>query len=258
MLYKPQLDWEINRSKGTAMSFEIDFNELGIELDEGKAAALKEALSTKHKFALDAEVSGLKAKRDELLASERKMKDALKQFEGIDPEKTRNLMAQLEQNEEARLIAEGKLDEVIGARTERMKSSYEKQLAEAQSKAEQANSFAEKFKGRVMSDEIRAAAAKAGLIESAVGDAVLRAGTLFQVDDNGNVIPRDGSLDDKGGQLTVETWLESMKDSAPHWFPAPRGSGAPGSAGSTTSPRAWTDAKTPAEKAAYLKRNMQK
>ena len=42
------------------MPLEIDFSELGIELEEDKAKALKEALDAKHEEALNSEVSGLK------------------------------------------------------------------------------------------------------------------------------------------------------------------------------------------------------
>ena len=143
------------------MTLEIDFKALGIDLDDEKATALKEALTTKHQEALDKEVGGLKTKRDELLANERKLKDSLKQYEGIDPERARKLEEQLAENEEARLIADGKLDEVLNKRTERMRDEYDRKLTEASQTADKSKAFADKFRGRVMRDEIRTAAAEA-------------------------------------------------------------------------------------------------
>lgn len=237
------------------MPFEIDFAELGLELDEEQAAKLKENLSAKHQELLDQEVGGLKSKRDELLEAQRGMKDKLKQYEGIDPERARKLEEQIAQSEEARLIADGKLDEVINQRTERMKSEYDRQLQEASQTAEQARAFADKFRGRVLSDEIRGAAAKLGLIDSASQDAFYRAQHLFEVDDEGNVVAKENAgYDSNGKPLTPETWLESMRDQAPHWFPQPKGSGAPGSNGSSASPRAWKEATTTKEKVEILKR----
>lgn len=237
------------------MSLDIDLNELGIELDDEKASALKEALSAKHQEALDKEVGGLKSKRDELLDAQRKMKDQLKQFEGIDPERARKLEQQLAENEEARLIADGKIDEVLSKRTERMQAEYERKLSEAQTEAEKAKARAEKFTGRAFSDELRTAAAQVGILDSAVPDAVYRGRELFAVDDDGNVVAKDGVLDQDGKPLTPETWLNSMRDQAPHWFPTPKGSGAPGSSGNGSSaPRAWQDAKTTRDKVEYLKR----
>ncbi|MFT0140777.1 hypothetical protein ACEK07_46130 [Alcanivoracaceae bacterium MT1] len=214
------------------MSFDIDLNELGIELDDDKANALKEALSAKHQEALDSEVGGLKEKRDELLKAQRALKDQLKQYDGIDPERARKLEAQLAENEEAQLIADGKLDEVLNKRTERMREEYDRKLAEAQKTAEGSKAFAQKFRGRVMSDEIRAAAGKAGLVDSAVEDAIYRAGALFEVNDEGEVVPKEeAGLDADGKPLTPLAWLKSMQEKAPHWFPVPQGGGAPGNNG---------------------------
>lgn len=211
------------------MTFEVDLKELGIELDDDKAAALKEALSAKHQEALDSEVGGLKEKRDELLKAQRTLKDQLKQYDGIDAERARKLEAQLAENEEAQLIADGKLDEVLNKRTERMREEYDRKLAEAQNTAESSKAFAQKFRGRVMSDEIRAAAGKVELVDSAVEDAVHRAAALFEVNDEGEVVPKEeAGLDADGKPLTPEAWLESMREKAPHWFPVPQGGGARG------------------------------
>lgn len=237
------------------MTFEIDLAELGLELDDEKAQAIKDALAAKYQESLDREVGGLKSKRDELLEAQKRMKEQLKQFEGIDPERARKLEEQIAQSEEARLIADGKLDEVLNQRTERMRTEYERKLHEATQTAEQAKGFADRFRGRVLSDEIRSAVAKVGMVDSAAEDAALRAGALFEVNDEGVVVAKEGAgLDASGKPLTIQSWLESMKDSAPHWFLQPKGSGAPGSTGSSASPRAWKDAKTTAEKVELLKR----
>lgn len=237
------------------MTFEIDLAELGLELPDDQAQALKEALAAKHQEAVEREVGGLKAKRDELLEAQKRMKEQLRQYEGIDPERARKLEEQIAKSEEAQLIAEGKLDEVLNQRTERMRTEFERRLQEASQAAEQAKSFAERFRGRVLSDEIRAAAAKVGMVDAAAQDASLRAQALFEVNDEGLVVAKEeAGLDADGKPLTVQSWLESMKDSAPHWFLQPKGSGAPGNSGGSASPRAWKDAATTAEKVEYLKR----
>lgn len=235
--------------------FEIDLAELGLELDAEKSEAIKNALAAKHQELLDKEVGGLKSKRDELLDAQKRMKDQLKAYEGIDPERARKLEAQISQSEEAKLIADGKLDEVLSQRTERMRTEYERKLQEASQVAEQARGFAERFRSRVLSDEIRSAVAGVGMADTAAEDAALRAQMLFEVNDEGNIVAKEGAgLDANGKPLTIKTWLESMKETAPHWFLQPKGSGAPGSTGSHNSPRAWKDATTTAEKVEFLKR----
>ncbi|SEN65161.1 hypothetical protein [Halomonas caseinilytica] len=236
------------------MPFDVDLNELGLELDEEQAAKVKETLEAKHQEALDNEVTGLKSKRDELLDAQRKMKDQLKQYEGIDPERARQLEEQLAQSEEAKLIADGKLDEVINQRTERMKAEYDRQLQEAQQTAEQAKSFADRFRGRVMSDEMRRVAEKTGMRPEAVEDAVHRASNLFEVNDEGAVVPKeDAGYDSQGNKLTLESWVESLKEPAPHLFHQPEGLDLPGG-GRSSAPRAWQEAKSTKDKVEYLKR----
>src|SRR5690606_22971437 len=97
--------------------FDIDLNELGVDLPEDKAAALKEALAAKGQEAINTAVSGLKAKNQELLGTIKTTKselDQLKgQFDGLDMEAVKGLVQRASQDEETRLLAEGKIDEVF-------------------------------------------------------------------------------------------------------------------------------------------------
>lgn len=177
--------------------------------------------------------SALDKERNEKKERDRQLREMQKRYDGIDPDKTREMLTRLEQDEEAKLIAEGKMDEVIQQRTERMRAEHERQLQQAQQQAETAKSFAEKFRGRVLSDEVRAAASEVGLVDTASRDAYLHAQTMFEVDDEGNVVAKEeAGFDTQGKPLTLKAWLESMRDTAPHWFPQPKGSGAPGNNGS--------------------------
>lgn len=202
-----------------------ELKELGIELNEDQV----KALSSKVDAALESTVTGLKAKNGELIGKEKQLKELLKQFDGLDPEKAREALAKQRELADKKLIEEGKLDELVLQRTERMKEDYEKKYQELTGQAEQAKSFANKFKGRVLSDEIRAAATALGVIPSAIDDAIYRSRDLFTVDDEGRVIPTESAgLDAKGNPLTTKAWLETMREKAPHWFPIPQGSGAQG------------------------------
>lgn len=66
--------------------------------------------------AVDKEVAGLRNKNQELLGKLKKQQDVLKSWEGLDPEKVRNLVQLSQKDEESRLIAEGKVDEVVNKR----------------------------------------------------------------------------------------------------------------------------------------------
>ena len=112
-----------------------------------------------------------------------------------------------------------------------MRGDFDKKLKEASSKAEKAEAFANKFRARVLGDEIRSAAGKAGALSSAQEDLILRAKGIFQINDEGQAVAvdEDGNpIMGKDGRtpLSPIEWIESLKESAPHLFPAASGTDA--------------------------------
>jgi hypothetical protein len=207
------------------------------------------------KSALQKERQAAKEARDLAKSIEDKFKD-------IDPDKVREMMSKLDKDGEAQLIAAGKIDEVVAKRIEKQRAELMKQLeaATAQTEAEKARTA--KFSQRVLDNNIRAAAAKAGLHAGAVDDALFRARTMFTIDDDGNAIQLDESgkpVLGKDGKtpFTPAEWLESMKETAPHWFPAgAAGGGATGNrdtGNGKTVKRAVFDAMPLEERSAILK-----
>src|SRR4030042_6836621 len=79
------------------------------------------------KSALDKEKISAKTKEKELT-------DFRAQYVGIDPVKIRELQAKFEGNEEAQLIAAGKIDEVINKRTEKWRLEEDRQKQELNTK----------------------------------------------------------------------------------------------------------------------------
>lgn len=207
------------------------------------------------KTALEKERDLVKAAR---AASKQAVADALKVFEGIDPVKTRALLSKFDNEEEAALIAAGKVDEVISKRMTKHTTAQQKLLDEATAREKIAVGVADTFKGRVLDNHIRAAAAKSGLHPFAVEDALLRARSLFSLDAQGDAVQlgADGApVLGKDGKtaFTPAEWLEGMKETAPHWFPSgSSGGGAGGSggagAGGKTMTRAQFDGLSAAER----------
>lgn len=215
------------------------------------------------KSALEKERLAVKAAKD---AGKKALDDALKQYDGIDADKVRALMAKFSNDEEAALIAAGRIDEVIAKRMAKRDAELVKQVDVATAAEKAAREVAETFKGRVLDNHVRAAAAKAGLHSFAVDDALLRARMLFVLDDKGDAVQMgaDGvPILGKDGKTTFSPleWLEAMKETAPHWFPAGGSGGGSGgdkgqSSGSKTMARAAFDALSPTEKAAAVKGGM--
>lgn len=165
-------------------------------------------------------VSGLKTKNQELLGKLKATTEQLKSFDGIDPESVRTILQRFSDDEESKLIASGKIDEVLNKRTQRMKESYEKETLKEREAREAAEQRANKFTRRVLENSIRAEAVAAGLHKDAIDDALLRAGTIFQLDEEGNPVAVEGAYGSDGKPLTLKEWFADMKDKAPHWWPA--------------------------------------
>lgn len=184
--------------------------------------------------------SGLAKNRDEVLAEKKQLQEQFQQLQeqwkGLDPEQVRTIMQRLEGDEETKLLAEGKTDEVIERRTQRLKADYEKQIQSASEKAQTLEQAVterdERIKGLMIEGSLRQAASELGVVPSAVEDALTRAKTVFNFDEEGNLVATENgtTMYGKDGKTPISPaeWLETMKEKAPHWFPAPSGGGASG------------------------------
>lgn len=197
--------------------------------------------------AVSAATSGLDAKNKELLGKlklkdgELKLKDGeLEKFKGIDPEKTRQLLAKFENDEEAQLIAAGKMDEVVNRRIEKQKLALESAKTEAETKAQKAEERAKKHEMQVLKGQLMEAASdkEVGMHASATKYAFLIAmqdgwrldedGIARQYKDNEVVLGADGKT-----PYSLKEWLsnkETIKEN-PTWYLAGNSGG--GSGGNT-------------------------
>lgn len=185
---------------------------------------------------IEAAVAGLKAKNSELLGKLKERDEAIKRFDGIDPDAVRGILQRFSDDEEAKLIAGGKIDEVLNRRTDRMKQDYDKQFQAKDAELQRYLHANQKLAQRALSDAVAKAAVKAGALPTALDDIVLRAQhSGWTVNEDGEVIARKGEevLFGKDGKtpLTAEEWAESLREAAPHLFQQPQGTGAPGSRG---------------------------
>lgn len=222
------------------MPFDFDPAAHGLNLDETQAAALKEALGGKVQEYVDKEVSGLKSKNTELLGANRTFKSELEtlkgQFDGLDIEAVKGLLTKVGQDEETKLIAEGKLDEVINRRTERLRGDLDKQVKAANERADKAEAFAAKYSDKVLADSIRAAAIKAGALPEAAEDIILRARGTFKLSEDGEPVATDRAGEvvyGKDGKtpLSPLEWAESLRETATHLWPRAQGAGQTGDNG---------------------------
>jgi hypothetical protein len=187
---------------------------------------------------IDEATSGLKSKNKELLDTVKSTKDALKPWEGLDPEKVKGFMTKLEKDEELKLLAEGKTDEAFQRRLERVNADHQSQLENVSQERDKYQTELEKAQSQVRDliidqQVISSFMAEKGH-ESAAPDVVNRAKAAFTIED-GEPIARDSKgeiIRGKDGPITIQEWVTNLKDAAPHLFPGSSGAGATGSGGS--------------------------
>lgn len=182
-------------------------------------------------------VTGLKAKNGELIG---KLKDAttnLQRFDGIDPDAVKTILSRFASDEEAGLLKAGKIDEVLTKRTERMQGDHAKAIKTESELRAKAEAKASKLAARTLSGAIKDAAIKAGALPEAMEDIVLRGGSLWRLNDDGDPVAMAGDevVLGKDGKtpLTPGEWADSLRETAPHLWPKAQGSNAPGSNGSS-------------------------
>jgi len=215
-------------------------------LEEGLKSLYQQSEDGKFRLVVEGleDSSGLKSalEKERLAAREaqKQVRELNERFKDIDPEAVRGILAKFADDEEAKLIASGKVDEVLAKRTERMKAAFEKDVQMANDAAKAADERAAKFTARVLENSIRAEASVAGLHQHAIEDALFRAQTTFQLDGEGNPAAVEGAFGKDGKPLTLKEWFGDMKDKAPHWWPATQGGGAGSGTGGGSAKNPWS------------------
>lgn len=188
--------------------------------------------------------------RDNNIRLQRELDDAkrrLQLFDGVDPEeaaKAKKLLAGLQEEEERALIKEGKIDEVVRRRMAAAQAESDKQtkaLAKARDEAvARETDLRSKYGALRIDTEVAGALGKAGKLRpTAQTDALLRARSVFTLDQEDNLVPNAGGTvryNKKGEPMTVEDFATSLFEEAPHLFEAPAGGGAPGAGGKGGAP----------------------
>lgn len=187
----------------------------------------------------------VKRNRDEILNEKRVLKERLdslqaqvEAFGGADGLKAMMEMRErLSKDELGKLLAEGKHDEWFERRATAMRADLERRIKATSEEAENAKKDAQSARHAYAQKEIDTsilqAASKAGVVDSAIDDVLLRASHIFTFDPKHGVVIKDESglpvigKDGKSPKGPSE-WLEELKDKARHLFAGSRGSGAEG------------------------------
>lgn len=173
---------------------------------------------------------GLKKNQQKLLDEKKKLQEKYKDIS--DPEEALRAIQLISGNEEVRLLAEGKFDEVVQRRLSSATVEYEEQINELNTKFESSEMGKTKYQSLytelVIDNSLKQAALKAGVLPAALEDILNKGRAIFGLNEEDE---RTVEARDKNGKLlktedekilTPENWIETLKKVSPHYWPASR------------------------------------
>lgn len=171
--------------------------------------------------------SALQSERDAAKTAKQELNQFKQQFDGLNIESIKQFAIQAKQDETAKLIAEGKIDQVISQKTDLMRQDFESKLSASQSRAQS-------LEGKVLKGQIAAAAAQAGVQPEVIDVVSMLAESAFKLNDNYEpvAVNEHGEvINGKDGKtpLSITDWLASLRESKPIFWGTPQGSGSIGS-----------------------------
>lgn len=208
------------------------------------------------------QVGGLKSaldkEREEVKKAKKEHQETIDKYKDIDPEKARQAQEELQKLNDKKLLDEGKVEELLKARTERMKADYETKIAAFNAKIGGLEKQVSASEGRLsevlIDNALRTAAVKAKVRPAAVDDVILRGQRIWGLK-NGAPIPMKGDQvlygKDPNQAMTMDEWIGGLATEAPHLFEPSSGGGTTnqnaGNSGGKTIHLSREEAKDPAK-----------
>ncbi|MGY2048904.1 hypothetical protein [Methylobacterium sp. JK268] len=183
----------------------------------------------------------------------RATKEKLRAFGDLDPARAREIVDRVSElgdwdevqgklhrlddtnGDQGAAAIEQRVQKEIERRESAIKAPLEREIKQLRERAEGAERERDEtqgtLRGRTIADEVRAAAARAKVIDSALDDVLLYGDRIFEIAEDGTVQTKDGVGVTPG--LKPEAWLSDMKERRPHWWPTSQGAGSQGNRGGT-------------------------
>lgn len=174
---------------------------------------------------------GLRKEREDHKETRKK----LSRFNNMDPDE---LYDKLDRIEELEAAASGKLDDeqinkLVESRIKSKTAPLERELNQLRSEREELSGMVKDFETREVRrsirDDVYKAATAAKVRDTALEDVLFIGENLFERDESGQIVTRDGVGVTPG--INAEVWLTEAKNTRPHWWPESQGTGARGGDG---------------------------
>jgi len=198
---------------------------------------VKALVSQSVKDAVTRETQGLISKRDELLDEVKRFKGIAKQYEDIDPEKARQALQKVKGLEEQELMDAKEFDKLFEKKTERMREDHETKITGLSTKLDETQSERDALRAKLGEVTIEGGIRDAAMemeqkvYDKAWPDVITRGKSIFKLNEKGESEPRDANGNiiygkDAKTPITYPEWIESLVESAPHFFEARNRGGA--------------------------------
>lgn len=179
-----------------------------------------------------------KARLDEFRTNNIDLTKKLEAFKDLDPTKVQEILDNERKIAEKKLIDAGDIEGLVNQRVNAMKTDHDRMINDLTGKLTVSNRQLETL---LIDNSVREVASKIGVVPSAVDDVLLRAKTVFKVEEGAPVAkdPKGNTIYGKDGtsSLNIGEWLGGLKEQAPHLFGQSTGGGAhnrgPGQQGNT-------------------------
>lgn len=213
----------------------MDEEEIKVALGDENSILSKQVKSLVSN-AVSTAVEGVQKTNSDLKSEKQKLQTILDSMPNKEQlEAFQNMQKQLDGSEDAKLISEGKLDDVVLRRTERLRSDFDAKLnttsEELQKEKDRNNDLSNKYNIYRIDNAIRVEASKQGVVPHATDDLVNRALSIFVMEET-SIVARDSKgeimLGEGGKPITPKDYIISLKESAPHFWPPSKGAGLEG------------------------------
>ena len=212
------MEWDFIEDKDLRTKVAAAHDSAITVLNDGVASKITEA------------TDGLSRKNAEILDEKKQLEQ---KYEGINPDEVKDAVSFYEKNKDAKFLESGKIDELVDQKTSQLRSDHEDVLKEINGELTTAKDVGSKFQGlyetKVLEDDLRLAAVIAKVLPEALDDVVARAKNVFSLGEDFKTEARDkeGALLKTDNDIIVTTtnWMESLKESAPYFWPQSEGAG---------------------------------
>lgn len=193
-------------------------------------------------FLLDGveDVSGLKnaleTERGSVSDLQKKLKALQGQFSDIDVDEYKAMKADLEKSKTKKMIDEGKVEELLQERTQKMKTEMQKAIDELTARN---TTLDQQLSSVVIDSQLMTEGVNLGAFETAIEDIKLRGRNVFKLNEEGKALPyKDGKVvygKDGTTPQSIGEWLNDLQKTSPHLFKSSSGGGTPPGGGANGS-----------------------